>query len=95
MCDSIVINEQLQPGNGTRYDIQLVRDGKGFITISWLIHSGVGGTSFRFNDGARLEGMENSLGYFMEKMDLRHKGDAIALIQRAQRFNEESAVTVE
>jgi len=93
--DPIVINEDFQPGNGTRYDIQLVRDSNGFITITWLLYGGVGGTSFRFNNGARIKGMENHLGYFMEKMDLRHKGDATALIQRAQRFNEETAVTAD
>jgi hypothetical protein len=87
MQDSIVINEQFEPGNGTRYDIQLVRDGAGGITITWLLHAGVGGSSFRFNDHVALEGMERHVGYFMDKMGLTHEADAIQLIKRAQEFD--------
>jgi hypothetical protein len=83
---AIVITEDYQPGNGSRYFIQLTQDAKGVIVLTWFSNSDVGGTSFRFSKWVSVSEMTENVEYFMEKMKLKFKGDALVLLERVTNF---------
>lgn len=66
------------PGNMTCYQLALTETDRGGL-LTWLDKSGMGGISFLFIDDLEFVGVE----YFMEKMRLRLRGDATALLDFA------------
>lgn len=69
-----LVRTRFCPGNCTAYDIIYgTAPGGGYLLV-WLSRGGSGGSAFRFDDGIFIHS-----GYLMEKMDLRFKGDALAL----------------
>ena len=80
-----VLNERYEPGNGTSYDIQLVRYGKE-ITLTWFVRGGVGGMSFRFTGSTPVDTMQQSLPYFCGKFGWDNETDARALLERVAQF---------
>jgi len=70
-----VLTVEHEPGNGTRYFCVLAEVSMTKWLISWLGNSDNGGTSFLYDLGSYV-----TVDYIMEKMKLRHEGDAVALM---------------
>jgi hypothetical protein len=73
--DVTYIREAYEPGNGTRYDLFLVRPSEGMLVFGYLNASG-GGRSMVINPDTTLH-----VSYLSEKIGIRSMSDLAALLR--------------